>query len=88
MAQTPIRRIAGIWTTGGYSDGRGALYCIINGQRILDADPMAGPDSVLRCEQWGSDAPIITNGCWQFWPDESELTRLGLVPTQMIRTAA
>jgi hypothetical protein len=41
----------------------------------------------LFVRQYGSDCPILTNGCWEFWPDESDLTRLGIVPTQMIVTA-
>lgn len=82
---TTIRSISGHWSRDGYLDGRGTVRCIVDGQSIIDADLRAGPDAVLRCEQWGNDAPIITNGCWEFMPDAADLTRLGIVPVQMIR---
>lgn len=63
----------------GFNDGRGTLRITLTTDGTI-ADDM----ETLRCEQWGGDVPIITNGCWQFWPDESELARVGIAPKQMI----
>ena len=76
--------IRGDWTDGnGYIDNLNRsqqLRVDLAGGKLSDAE--TGED--LYCRQYGGDCPIITNGVWEFWPDESELHRLGLVPVQMI----
>jgi hypothetical protein len=76
--------IHGDHCTNGYHDGvRGSYLVDIKDGLIYEADgPCAGDQLYVR--QYGNDAPILTNGCWEFWPDQSDLDRLGIVPTQMI----
>jgi hypothetical protein len=76
-----MNRIKGIFVDeNGFNNGRGIYLVDIADGRITDAETR----ETLRLEQWGSDCPILTNGCWQFWPDDSELARLSIVPVQMI----
>lgn len=77
-------RINGYYCTDGYGEGRGDYLVKIQGGRIFEA---YGFGEELFVRQYGSDCPILTNGCWEFWPDEDDLTRLGIVSTQMIVTA-
>jgi hypothetical protein len=80
-----LRVVKGIWIEeGGLQGPRKPMELEIAAEGTM-YDPMVGPMMPVTCEQWGGDAPILTNKCWQFWPDESELTRLGIVPTQMIK---
>ena len=74
-------RISGYYCTDGFVDGRGEYLVVIEGGRIFEAH---GFGEELFVRQYGADRPILTNGCWEFWPDADELTRLGIVPTQMI----
>jgi hypothetical protein len=79
-----LRIIKGIWMNDDGTQGFGHrlhLEITEDGQMF---DPAIGPSMPVRCEVWGGDAPIFTNGAWTFWPDEDELTRLGITPTQMI----
>ena len=81
-----LRRIQGDWMRDGYLDGREPLMVEIDSDGGLHdpqlADHLGG---ALRCEQWGNDCLIITNGSWTFAPDADELERLGIVPIQMIQ---
>lgn len=77
-------QINGYHCKGGYhTEGRGCYLVEIVGGRLYDTDSSAWGDEVY-VRQYGDDAPILTNGCWEFWPDDSDLARLGIVPTQMI----
>ncbi len=77
-------KINGTFCTNGYHDGARGFYLVdIRDGRIFEADgPCAGDELFVR--QYGNDATILTNGCWEFWPDDADLTRLGLAPTQMV----
>ena len=78
--------IKGDWMRDGYLDGRDRLRVTVEDDGSLaDPDyPCAQGEIALKCEVWGGDCPIITNGCWTFAPDNDELTRVGIVPRQMI----
>jgi hypothetical protein len=84
------KMIKGDWMTDGYLGGRGMLHVDVDATGGLrDMDPAChSDDGLLYLRQYGSDCPVITNGCWTFAPDAAELTRLGLVPVQMIDGAA
>jgi hypothetical protein len=80
-----MAHIKGVYVDeSGFNAGRGMYLIEVAGDRITDVET----GEALRCEQWGGDCPILTNGCWQFWPDESELARLLIVPVQMIAAGA
>ena len=80
-------KINGHHCTNGYHDGGRGFYLVeIRGGRIFDADgPCSGDE--LHVRQWGNDAPVLTNGCWEFWPDDADLARLRILPIQMIQAA-
>jgi len=75
--------IRGDWTDGrGYIDNLNRsphLRVDLDGGKLTDAET----GETLHCRQYGGDCPIITNGVWEFRPDEAELIRLNLVPVQM-----
>jgi hypothetical protein len=77
------KRIQGDWLHNGYLAGREPLIIEIDVDGGLH-DPRDPADEPLRCEQWGLDSPVITNGCWTFAPDDGELARIGVTPVQMI----
>ena len=77
--------IAGDWSDNGYLAGRDRLPIEVHADgRITDPDARAWPDDRLHLRQYGNDCPVITNGVWAFMVDPSELTRVGIVPEQMI----
>jgi hypothetical protein len=77
---TKLNLIRGVHCVDGFHAGRGAYRVTITSGRIFDAD--FGEE--LFVQKWGNDAPILTNGVWEFWPDDADLDRLGLTPKQMI----
>lgn len=77
-----IRIIEGDFADNGYITDRAALRVLVDKTGALrDADFV---DEPMWCRQYGADAPILTNGCWDFIPDAGELERCGIVPEQMI----
>jgi hypothetical protein len=76
-------KISGDHCTDGYHDGfRGTFWVDIVDGYLFDT---YGDELYLR--DYGSDATILTNGCWEFWPDNRSLQHLasvGITPTQMI----
>ena len=72
--------IRGNYCENGYLGDRGTVRVTNENGRLYD--PSYGEEIYVR--QYGSDAPIVTNGVWEFWPDKNELERLGLTPTQMV----
>jgi hypothetical protein len=84
--KTMAHKISGDFCTNGYYDGgRGAYFVELRAGRIFCAENRYGDDNgELFVRQYGNDAPILTNGVWEFWPDDVDLKRLGIVPTQMI----
>lgn len=78
-------RIKGDWMKNGYLAGHDTLHLTIASDGTL-TETYVPPlmEETLRCEQWGNDCPVITNGCWTFAPDNGELDRVGIVPRQMI----
>jgi hypothetical protein len=75
-----IFHIAGDWSENGFLAGRDLLTIEVQADGSI-TDPV--DDMPISFQQWGRDCPIITNGCWEFMVDTSEMTRIGLVPTQM-----
>jgi len=71
--------IHGDHCVNGYLAGRGSYLIEIKGDRIYDTET----GERLYLQQVGNDCPVLTNGCWEFWPDDSEMKRLGLVPTHI-----
>jgi hypothetical protein len=78
------KRINGYYCTEGYHDGGRGVYLVdIKDGRIFEAEgPCYGDELYVR--RYGNDAPILTNGVWEFWPDETDLIRLSITPKQMI----
>jgi hypothetical protein len=72
--------ILGDWCVNGYLKNRGSILLGIEKDRLIEVNY----NEPVFCRQYGNDAPIITNGVWEFMPDNGELGRVGLVPQQML----
>lgn len=78
-------QIRGYHCTNGYHDGgRGSYLVDVRDGRLFSPEGCGDQSGEVFVRRYGDDAPILTNGVWEFWPDEADLVRLGITPTQMI----
>ena len=73
-----MRIIKGEWVERGFRQGRGQLLVEITPSGLIEAE-WGMP---LTRMHYRGDPVTISNGVWEFWPDDSELTRLGIVPVE------
>jgi len=73
-----MHMITGEYVERGFRKGRGYIFVEITPSGLVEAE-LGMP---LTCMHYRGDPVTISNSVWEFWPDDSELTRLGIVPVE------